>query len=109
MALTFETESVPLAIGHDGVVRVGNTRVTLDSVVSSFSNGGTAEEIVQKYPSLDLADVYEVLSYYLRHTAEVEHYFGERRTASEAARRENESRFDPKGIRGRLLARHKKE
>jgi uncharacterized protein (DUF433 family) len=40
----------------DGVVRVGGTHMTLDTVVAVFEEGATAEEIVKQYPSLRLAD-----------------------------------------------------
>jgi hypothetical protein len=46
MALSFITETLPLQADADGAVRVGKTRVTLDTVVAAFSNGATAEEIV---------------------------------------------------------------
>jgi len=99
------TENIPLRTDPAGVVRVGNTRVTLDTVVSAFRDGATAEEIVQKYPSLNLADVYYVIGYYLRRTSEVEIYLQKRTNDAEVARNENESRFDPSGVRARLLAR----
>ena len=38
---------------RDANVRVGGTRVTLDALVAAFTGGATAEEIVQRYPSLD--------------------------------------------------------
>ena len=37
---------VPLKTDVDGVVRVGNTRVTLDTVIAAFKEGVIAEEIV---------------------------------------------------------------
>ena len=40
---------------EDGLIRLGRTRVTLASVVYAFDAGATPEEIVQKYPTLDLA------------------------------------------------------
>ena len=105
MVPTFATEAVPLEAGADGVIRVGNTRVTLDTVVAAFSQGATAEEIAQRYPSLELADVYQVIGYYLRRPSEVEAYLEERRAHADAVRKENEARFDPRGVRDRLLAR----
>ena len=99
------TETVPLARDADGVIRVGKARVTLDTVVSAFLNGATAEEISHRYPSLDLADVYSVITYYLRRRVEVDAELGERREHAERVRMQNESRFDPSGIRDRLLAR----
>jgi uncharacterized protein (DUF433 family) len=105
MPLTFAAEAVPLQVDSDGVVRVGKTRVTLDSVIAAFGEGATAEEITQQYPSLVLADVYQVIGYYLRKTADVEAYLQQRRTEAESVRRQNESRFDPEGVRDRLLSR----
>lgn len=105
MTLAALSEPVPLTTDADGVVRVGNTRVTLDTVVSAFQDGATAEEIVQQYPSLQLADVYAVIGYYLRRQHEVEAYLQQRQQFASAVRKQNEARFDPTGVRARLLAR----
>ena len=105
MTLTITAAPPPLTITADGAVRVANTRVTLDTVVAAFHDGATAEEIVQQYPSLTLADVYAVICYYLQRRAEVDAYLQERREQAARLRRDNESRFDPAGVRGRLLAR----
>ena len=108
MALKIKAEPIPLVTDKDGVVRVGNTRVTLDTVISTFAEGATAEEIVQQYPSLQLADVYSVISYYLKNHSEVEAYFQKRAKDAEKIRKQNEARFDSHGIRRRLLARQPK-
>lgn len=105
MFLSFTAEAVPLQTDADGVIRVGKTRVTLDTVIAAFSEGATAEEIVQQYPSLDLADVYQIIGYYLRRTSEVEAYLQQRRAQAETVRKQNEFRFDPQGVRDRLMAR----
>ena len=109
MQLTPQAESVPILTDKDGVARVGGTRVTLDTVVGAFNKGATAEEIVQRYPSLDLADVYAVITYYLRNQDAVESYLQARRERAAQVRQENENRFDPHGIRARLLARRDQE
>ena len=105
MALSLAAEPLPLRLDADGVVRVGGTRVTLDTVVEAFHEGDSAEEIVEQYSSLHLSDVYAALAYYLRHRPEVDAYLEERRLQGEAVRAENEARFDPRGLRDRLLAR----
>lgn len=105
MSLPLTAEPPPLNTGDDGVVRVGGTRVTLDTVVEAFLEGLTPEEVQQQYPSLDLPDVYAAVSYYLHHRHEVEGYLRERARHREEIRREVENRFDPAGIRDRLLAR----
>lgn len=88
-----------------GVLRVGGTRVTLDTVVQAFAEGTTPEEIVQQYPSLRLADVYYVIGYYLDHVSDVALYIQQREQSALSVRELNEAKFDPIGIRDRLLAR----
>lgn len=105
MSLPLTADVPPLSTDADGVVRVGSTRVTLDTVVEAFREGLTAEEIQQQYPSLDLPRVYSAIAYYLQHRSEVDEYLRERAEARQIVRREVESRFDPTGIRERLLAR----
>jgi uncharacterized protein (DUF433 family) len=52
------TITVPLTITEFGTIRVGRSRVSLDSVVYQYEQGATAERIAESFPSLDLADVY---------------------------------------------------
>ena len=103
--LSIAAKPIPLEASADGVVYVGGTRVTLDTVVMAFRDGATAEEIVYQYPSVDLADVYAVIAYYLQRRPEVEVYLQKRRAQADETRQQNEARFDPQGIRERLLAR----
>lgn len=74
MSLPLTTEPPPLRTDEHGVVRVGQSRVTLDLVVGAFLEGATAEEIAMRYPSLALGDVYAAAAYYLRHRQEVDAY-----------------------------------
>jgi uncharacterized protein (DUF433 family) len=105
MPFSISPEVIPLQAGTDGVIRVAGTRVTLETLITAFSEGATAEEIVQQYPSLTLADVYSVIGYYLRRSSEVETYLQQRKTQGETVRKQNELRFQPEGLRDRLLAR----
>ena len=57
-----------------GVLRVGDTRVMLDSVVAAFHLGHSAETIAQQYPALSLEDVYGAIAYYLANQADVDRY-----------------------------------
>ena len=98
------TQVVPL-VDTDGVIRVGGTRVTLDTIVSAFEEGATAEEIAQQYSSLNLADVYAVIGYYLQNQPEIKAYLRERQRQASNVRKQNEARFNPQGVRARLLAR----
>lgn len=107
MAFAIVTDPVPLQMNNDGVLQVGGTRVTLDTVVGAFNDGATPEEIVQQYPSLNLADIYAVLGYYLRHRTELEMYLHRRQQQAQQVRQQNEARFPSAGIRERLLARQR--
>lgn len=105
MTLRVEHQPVPLVITPEGVVRIEGTRVPLETVVRAFHQGATAEEIVQDFSSLTLAQVYAVLAYYLWHREAVDAYVAERAALSDATRIAHEAQFDPTGIRARLLAR----
>lgn len=105
MTLAIAAEAAPLQANEDGVILVGNTRVTLDTVVAVFNQGTTAEEIAHRYPSLLLADIYATIAFYLKHQSEVEAYLQQRRQRSQEIREMNQARFDSQGLRDRLLAR----
>ena len=105
MSLAIGTEPVPLRVDAEGTVRVGRTRVTLDTVVAAFTEGLTAEEIAQQYPSVSLSDDYAAIAYYLRHQDEVRAYLREREKKGAELRTEAEARSTSVGFRERLLAR----
>ncbi len=107
MTLTITPLPVPLKEDPHGVVRIGGTRVTLDTVIGFFNQGDSPEEIADGFPTLRLADIYAVISYYLQHRSEVDDYLRRRREIADEVRRENEARSDPAGVRERLLARRR--
>ena len=107
MPQALSSEPFPLETGTDGVIRVRGTRVTLDTVWAAFQEGATAEEIVQQYPSLSLADAYQAIGYCLRNRSLVAAYLAKRSESGEEIRRSNESRWPPEGIRARLLERRR--
>jgi len=94
-----------VATDAEGVIRVGGTRVTLDTVVAAYMRGCTPEQIVQDYSSLDIADVYGVIAYYLRNRVELDAYLETRREKAQEVRKELEQRFPSDGLRDRLLSR----
>jgi uncharacterized protein (DUF433 family) len=57
-----------------GSWRVAGTRVSLDSVVYSFRDGATPEEICQDFPALSLPLVYAAIAYYLNNREQVDRY-----------------------------------
>ena len=98
------TQTIPIRV-RDNTLYIAGTRVPLDAVIAAFLDGATLEEIVYRYPSLHLADVYAVIGYYLHHREEMDAYRAERAKAAADIRHANESRFPPEGVRARLLAR----
>jgi uncharacterized protein (DUF433 family) len=106
MTLVVDAQTIPLKADSDGVMRVGDTRVTLDTVVHAFEQGHTAEEIVSHYPALRLADVYAVIAYYLNHQAEVRAYLRQQHEEARETWELIESKADYRAFRERLLARY---
>jgi uncharacterized protein (DUF433 family) len=105
MTQAFVAKAPPLVADEDGVIRVAGTRVQLEVIVLAFDAGATVEEIVQQYPSLELADVYSVISYLLGNEAVVRDYVAQRVEAAKALRIEIELGSVSGSIRQRLLAR----
>jgi uncharacterized protein (DUF433 family) len=107
MSLMIDKLSVPLKVDPQGVVRVGGTRVTLDTVVGAFQRGATAEEIVQNYSSLRLEDVYATITFYLQNQPAVDTYLQEQRQKGNEIQHQIEARSDAAEFRQRLQARRK--
>ena len=105
MTLEIKHDPAPLRVEPDGAARVGNTRVTLDVLLTAYKLGSNAEEIAEQFDTLELCDVYSVIGYYLRRRDEVEKYLTERKKAADELKSELERRFPSNGLRERLLAR----
>ncbi len=84
------------------MIRVGQTRVTLESVIGLFEQGASAEQIALRFDALNIHDIYATLGYYLGHRQQVQIYLDRQRQGSLAARREAESRSPTAQIRERL-------
>lgn len=84
--LPLDADLPPLRVDDGGVVRVGNTRVSLDLIVEQYENGMTPEDMVRAYDTLALADVHAAIAYYLRHKAEVRIYLQRRQEEAELLR-----------------------
>lgn len=107
MSIVVSTSEIELKEDEAGALRIGKTRVSLDSVLIAFNLGAAPEEIVLDYPTLDLSQVYAAISYYLQHRDEMDSYLAKRSSQRAQLRQEVESRCHPQGIRERLLARRR--
>jgi uncharacterized protein (DUF433 family) len=106
VALTFEALPVPLSMDDTGTVRVGGTRLTLDTVLGAFERGDTPEEITEGFPDLRLADVYAIIAYYFQHRSEVDKYLAVRDAQAAELRRKFEALRGKQPGREALLARY---
>ncbi len=100
-------DTIPFAVGKDGIIRVSGTRVTLDTIIAAFQDGATPEQMAQQYPSVPLADLYQIIAFYLRHPADVDPYLKRRQRQAHQVRRKNEAQSPSHGIRERLISRRK--
>src|SRR5262245_13026426 len=92
------------AVGLD-CFRVGSTRIPLERVVNAFNGGCTPEEIVRKFPTLILADVYAVIAFYLRNQEAVDDYVRAKELQADEAERLIRHDFPSEPFRAVLLAR----
>lgn len=107
------TQTLPLRLTEDGTIRIADSRVSLDSIVVHYKLGASAEQIAQKFPALDLADVYAAITYYLSHEEIVEEYLRRQEAGGDEVQQRIES--DPQyqkqsvALRARLLARQSEQ
>ena len=80
-----------LTVTADGTIRVGDSQVSLESVLYHFKMGAVPEEISQMFPSVQLADVYAVIAYYLSHRDVVEDYLRQQEADGDRVQTEIES------------------
>ncbi|MGK7948072.1 MAG: DUF433 domain-containing protein [Xenococcaceae cyanobacterium] len=104
--LVLERETPPLREDQTGAIRVGNTRVLLETVIRAFQDGASPESIVNRYSTLSLSDVYSTIAYYLRHQDTVEAYLSQREDLAESVpQRLSTIQPDLSSIRSRLMSR----
>ena len=61
----------------EGAYVVGDTRVSLDSLVYLFREGLSPESMVESYPALTLEQVHGALAFYLANQKEIDLYLEE--------------------------------
>ena len=104
MSVSVGTIPKPVRLVEGGTLRVGKTRVSLDSVVYAYNRGEDAAEIQRDFDTLSLAEIHAAISYYLHHKNVVDKYLADR--SADFERRRSEDRARPNHItREMLLAR----
>lgn len=110
MAFVAQSETPPLREEPDGALRIGQTRVLLETVLHSFNNGDSPETIAECFPALALADVYSVIAYHLRHPDAFTAYLERReREGDELQRQLEAAQPELESIRARVRARRQSE
>jgi uncharacterized protein (DUF433 family) len=105
--MLIHADPVPLRVDEHGVVRVADSRLSLEVLLDYRRQGMTPEAIAEGYADvISLADVLAVLAYYHRHRAEVDDYLRRREQEADAVRRQIDAEQPPRpGFREELLAR----
>jgi uncharacterized protein (DUF433 family) len=114
MNLVLEAITVPLRDDGYGGLRVGQTRVSFESVWQMYQQGASPADIVRTFDTLHPADVFAVLAWALRHPDDVAAYLKERQ--DDAVRRRGQleaagitpTQEESSKLKEDLMARRKK-
>jgi uncharacterized protein (DUF433 family) len=103
MELASPAVSIPIRTDEHGTIRIADTRVTMDVVIARFQQGRTPEQIHESFPTLKLADIYAVITYYLNNQDEVDAYLYQQDEDAAQLRKEIEAKQpQSEEIRARL-------
>lgn len=105
MAVFEPIQAVPFVVTPYGTIRITDSRVSLDTVLYHYKQGAVPEEIVNRFPSLRLSDVYSAVAYYLSHTDEIEQYLREQQREADELQRQFEA--DPQHQAATLILRER--
>jgi uncharacterized protein (DUF433 family) len=79
-------------------IRIKGTRVGIETVLDDYLCGASPEEIVARYRTLTLEQVYATITYYLHKQEEIDNYLERWRAYTEAAWQEQQ-RNPPEFVR----------
>ncbi len=68
----------------EGAYRIGDARVSLDSLVHLFRKGMSAESMLESYPALTLEQVHGALAFYLANQKDIDQYLAEGQRAAQS-------------------------
>ena len=78
-----------------GGYRIGDTRVSLDSVVHAWWEGRSPEAIAADFPALSLELVHGAIAFYLGHRTEIDRHLSEQDVRWHVFQRESAERMAP--------------
>ena len=110
MMLTYpDTQTIPLDRSADGTICVVGTRIGLEVIIDAFNTGAAPEEIAYNYDVLKLAQIYNIIAYYLNNKAEVDVYLEQLEKRTEQMRQQTEAQYGLDKLRQQLVARRQHE
>lgn len=109
MAYQLRDFPLPLRVDAEGTIRVAGSRLLIDMIIYGFRDGDSPERIARSFPTLQVADAYAIIAYYLQNKSELDAYILEREAAGERLRQEIEAHCPPHGLRERLLERQRRQ
>jgi uncharacterized protein (DUF433 family) len=103
----FEASAPPFRWDEAQGIRIGKSRVTLDSLLASYNDGSTPEEIAVQYSVLHLCEIYSAIAYYLNHRREIDSYSAQRRQSAQQQHSEFVQYYSLADLRQRLSDRYR--
>jgi uncharacterized protein (DUF433 family) len=101
----FEVSAPPFRWDEAGGIRIGQSRVTLDSLLAAYHSGATPEEIAVQYSVLHLEEIYASIAYYLSHRQQIDSYLELRQREQKQRRSAVIQQYNLTNLRQRLLDR----
>ncbi len=81
----------PVYMDEHADIYAGRSRVRLDTIINEFKAGASPEDIARGYDTLQLAEIQEVIAYYLRYRDVVDEYLTRRKREAEELRQKIEA------------------
>jgi uncharacterized protein (DUF433 family) len=100
---TLEAVVPPISVDGQGTARIGATHVTLDTFINAFNSGCDAEDLVLKFPTINLPEAYAAIGYYLSHKATVDGYMARRSENADVNLERVRRDFGSSDLRSRLI------
>jgi len=70
---------------NEDSIRIDGTRIGIETVIGTYKQGASPEEIILRYPTLSLLQVHATITYYLSNKDEVEAYLSRVESLSDDA------------------------
>ena len=107
--IEFKVAAPPFRWDEAGGIRIGHSRVTLDSLLAAYHHGSTPEEMAVQYSVLHLEEIYAAIAYYLSHRQEIDNYLEQRRQKAQQQHSQFVQQYNLANLRQRLSDRDRNQ